>query len=252
MLRTSPQDWRNFLAIARSVIAHIDNTTVMRRRDRTTEQTWLVGGLQRLALVDSGSGEVVDISDWCSRQWMSILQIEPQNVEALRGLGRAWLARAQPALTRIHRLDGASSSSEGSSQWSAPSMTTSDDERQSAAAKAEAERRSGTADYVEARGSLQPAIDYLERALAAATAQRSLSGEMLATTAEAYMSLGNVSSPRINQTHFARALQLLRAAAAIQGYTLSRYLQQYVDMSRVCKFLANERRFLDDYGRLLD
>ena len=93
----------------------------------------------------------------------------------------AWLARAQPALTRMHRLDGASSSSEGSSQWSAPSVTSSEDERQSAAAKAEAERRSGTADYVEARGSLQPAIDYLERALAAATAQRSLSGELLAT-----------------------------------------------------------------------
>ena len=50
------------------------------------------------------------------------------------------------------------------------------------------------------------------------------------------MSLGNTSGPRNNERYFRRALQLLRAAAAIPGYILSRYLQQY----------------LDDYGRLLD
>jgi hypothetical protein len=40
------------------------------------------------------------------------------------------------------------------------------------------------------------------------------------------MSLGNVSSPRVNEQHFRRALQLLRAASQIAGYSLSRYLQQ--------------------------
>ena len=50
------------------------------------------------------------------------------------------------------------------------------------------------------------------------------------------MSLGNASSPRINENQFRRALHLLRAATTIPGYTLSRYLQQY----------------LDDYGRLLE
>lgn len=42
------------------------------------------------------------------------------------------------------------------------------------------------------------------------------------------MSLGNTSSPRTNEQYFRRALQLLRAAAAIPNYTLTRYLQQYV------------------------
>lgn len=47
-------------------------------------------------------------------------------------------------------------------------------------------------------------------------------------TAEAFMSLGNVSSPRNNERHFHRALRLLRAAAATPDYSLNRYLQQYV------------------------
>lgn len=40
------------------------------------------------------------------------------------------------------------------------------------------------------------------------------------------MSLGNTSSPRVNERLFRRALQLLRAASQIEGYALSRYLQQ--------------------------
>ncbi|KAK1072759.1 hypothetical protein LTR12_016030 [Friedmanniomyces endolithicus] len=236
MLRASPQTWRNYLALARSVIAHIDNTSFMQQPRRTAEQSWLIGGLQRLALIDNGNAEVPDISNWCTRQWATVLQREPQNVEALRGLGSAWLSRAQPALLRIHYVDGSSSSSGGSSQWCAPSINSIDDERQAALAVREAERRSGTADYVEAKGFLQPATEYLERAIAAATAQRVLSGDLLATAAEAYMSLGNASSPGTSERFFRRGLQLLRAATAIPGYALGRYLQQY----------------LDDYGRLVE
>ncbi|KAK0353474.1 hypothetical protein LTR02_015479 [Friedmanniomyces endolithicus] len=236
MLRTSPQTWRNYLTLARSVIAHIDNTSFMQQPRRTAEQSWLIGGLQRLALIDNGNAEVPDISNWCTRQWATVLQREPQNVEALRGLGSAWLSRAQPALLRIHYVDGSSSSSGGSSQWCAPSINSIDDERQAALAVREAERRSGTADYVEAKGFLQPATEYFERAIAAATAQRVLSGDLLATAAEAYMSLGNASSPGTSERFFRRALQLLRAATAIPGYALGRYLQQY----------------LDDYGRLVE
>jgi hypothetical protein len=45
-------------------------------------------------------------------------------------------------------------------------------------------------------------------------------------TAEAYMSLGNTTSPRNNEQYFRRALQYLRAASNVEGYSLSRYLQQ--------------------------
>ena len=181
MLRSSPQNWRNYVTLARSVIAHLDATTFMQQPARASEQAWMIAGLQRLATVDAENGGVADITAWCSRQWLVIFQRDPQNVAALRGIGQSWLAKAQPVLARIHRADGSSSSSTGSSQRSAGRMTSSEEERQSAAATAEAERRSGTQDYVEAQGFLQPATEYLERAVAAATAQRALSGDLLAT-----------------------------------------------------------------------
>lgn len=179
VLRSFPQQWLSYLTLARSVIAHLDTTTFMRQTSRTTEQAWIIAALQRLAFADPDNGEVHDISAWCARQWQIILQTEAQNVAALRGIGEAWLSRAQPALSRIHRVDG-SSSSGGSSQLSAPPLNSVEDERQNSAACFEAERRSGTADYVEARGYLQPAVEYLERAVAAASAQQVISGDLLA------------------------------------------------------------------------
>ena len=186
MLRSSPQNWRNYITLARSVIAHLDATTFMQQPSRASEQAWMIAGLQRLASAEPESGGIPDIAAWCSRQWLVIFQRDPQNIAALRGIGQSWLARAQPTLARIHRADGSSSSSNGSSQrsgsqLSAGRMTSSDEERQSAAATAEAERRAGTQDYVEAQGLLQPATEYLERAVTAATAQRALSGDLLTT-----------------------------------------------------------------------
>ena len=181
MLATSPQSWRNYVTLARSVITHLDATTLMTQPTRTTEQAWMIAGLQRLASQDADNGGVPDVASWCSRQWLAISQRDSQNVSALRGIGQSWLARAQPILRRIHRAENSSSSSGGSSSRSAPSLSRSDEDRQSVASIAEAERRAGTEDYVEARGYLQPATEYLERAVAAATTQRSLSGDLLAT-----------------------------------------------------------------------
>ncbi|KAF2723312.1 hypothetical protein K431DRAFT_28228 [Polychaeton citri CBS 116435] len=238
MLRRSPQQWRSFLTLARSVMGHIDTTTFMQQANRTAEQAWLVAGLQRLAYADADNGGVQDIAHWCSRQWLVIFHRDPNNVAALRGIGQAWLWRAQPTLARIHRQDGSGSSSGGSggSQISLPILSNEQESALMAQQTAEAERKAGTADFVEARGYLQPATEYLERAVAAATAQQQLSGDLLAMAAEAYMSLGNTSSPRVNEQSFRRAIQLLRAASAVPGYVLTRYLQQY----------------LNDYGRLTE
>lgn len=188
MLRSSPQDWRNYLTLARSIIAHLDSTTFMRQASRHAEQTWVIAGLQRLAYADADTGAVPDIASWCARQWLVVFQRDNQDIAALRGIGQAWLSRAQPTLARIHRVDGSSSSSGGSSQRSALSLAAADEESQSAAATAEAEQRAGTADYVEARGFLQPATEYLERAVAAATAQQALSGDLLATVRSSLLS----------------------------------------------------------------
>ncbi|PPJ61032.1 hypothetical protein CBER1_01985 [Cercospora berteroae] len=217
-LKEDPREWRAHIPLARTIIAHLNATTLMQQTDRLQERVWLIGGLQRLAYADPDSGGAPDVAAWCSQQWAVIQQSQSNNTSALRGLGQAWLARAQPTLARIQREEGRSSG-DGPAQSRAGNTSS----------QTEAEKRAGTAQYVEARGSLQPAIDFLERAIAAATSQHTLTGDLLATTAEAYMSLGNVTSPRNNQQHFTRALQLLRAANSIEGYQLNRHLQQYLE-----------------------
>ena len=165
MLRSSPQQWRNFLSLARTIIAQLDSTTFMQDSTRTSEQVPVIVALQTLAFKDVDNGAVVDIASWCSRQWLALLQRDARNLSALRGLGQMWLSRAQPALARIH-----------ASQASPPSGTSGSPRSESAA---EAERRVGTADYVEARGLLQPATEYLERAVTAASNQNVVSGDLL-------------------------------------------------------------------------
>lgn len=176
MLRSSPQQWRNFLSLARTVIAQLDSTTFMQQATRTAEQVWTIAALQIIAFKDVDNGAFLDIASWCSRQWLVVIQRDGQNISALRGLGQMWLSRAQPALARIHASQGRSSSGGGSSLQSESAT--------------EAERRVGTADYVEARGFLQPAAEYLERAVAAASNQDATSGDLLA----------KVSRPRLDLT----------------------------------------------------
>lgn len=161
MLRSSPGQWRNFLNLARTAIAHLDSTTFMQQTTRTAEQVWMVAALQMLAYKDVDNGAVVDIASWCSRQWLNVVQRDANNVAALRGLGQMWLFKAQPALARIHSAQGRSS-------------------RQASESATEAERRVGSADYVEARGVLQPAAEYFDRAVVAAAGQSALSGDLLA------------------------------------------------------------------------
>ena len=167
MLRTSPQQWRNFLGLARTIIAQLDSTAFMQEPTRTSEQVTIVAALQTLAFKDGDNGAVVDIASWCSRQWLALLQRYTRNLSALRGLGQMWLSRAQPALARIHASQSCSSSGSSGSPPRSESA-------------AEAERRVGTADYVEARGLLQPATEYLERAVTAASNQDVLAGDLLA------------------------------------------------------------------------
>jgi hypothetical protein len=166
MLRSSPQQWQNFLGLARTIITQLDSTTFMQQATRTAEQVSIIAALQILAFKDVDNGAIMDIASWCSRQWLILVQRDEQNVSALRGLGQMWLSRAQPALARVHASHSRASSSTSGSPRSESA--------------AEAERRVGTADYVEARGLLQPAAEYLERAVTAGSNQDTVSGDLLA------------------------------------------------------------------------
>ncbi|GAB7364423.1 hypothetical protein MBLNU230_g4964t1 [Neophaeotheca triangularis] len=230
MLSTSPQDYHSYLPLARQITAHLDATTFMSQTTRTAEQTWIIASLQRLAFIDADNGGVLDIAAWCSRQWLLIVQRDALNVGALKGLGQIWLARAQPALARIQQGENDASGDGSVGSNASTGGKKESKEKRAAEARQEAERRAGSADYVEARGMVQPASEYLERAVRTAGAQKALSGDLLVTAAEAYMSLGNVSGPRASEPHFKRAVQLLRAASAVPGYTLPAHLQQYGSM----------------------
>ena len=123
-------------------------------------------------------------------------------------------------------------------------LSTSEENRQALRSDAEAESRLYTADYVEARGTLLPAVEYLERAVEAARTQEKLTGGLLSVVssghctdsaklltrhhqaAEAFMSLGNVSSLKTNGRYFSKALSFLHTATELPGYVLPHHLQK--------------------------
>lgn len=231
-------DWTQHTAAARSVISSVNSTSLMQQPDRAGDQQFIISGLQKLAYYEPDSGGVQDIAEWCVTQWLRLLQHNGENVDALEGLGLAWLSRAQAALGRIHREEGSPSSGNSSGRpgtAGSQSYTSSDDARDAARTAAEADARLHTADYVEARGILLPSTEYFSRAVNVADRHGVLSGPLLALAAESYMSLGNVSYSYVNEQYFRQALMYLQRASEIPGYALSPYLRSY----------------LDDYGRLI-
>jgi hypothetical protein len=92
-------------------------------------------------------------------------------------IGRNWLMRAQKSLANVYRAERGSSSS-SSASVTAPWH---DSEEVSARAFAEAEQRLYMPDYVEARGILLPAIEYLQRAVDTAHTQSIVTGSLLST-----------------------------------------------------------------------
>lgn len=100
----------------------------------------------------------------------------------MTGLGQAWLARSQSVLARIHRTEGSSSSgSSGRPQSMSErfAYSSSEEARDAERATAEADLRAHTADYVEARGMLIPAVDYFSRAIEVADREGRLTGDLL-------------------------------------------------------------------------
>lgn len=82
-------------------------------------------------------------------------------------IGENWLLRAQKPLSNIHRAEGSSTDSD-------------DSHNQMGTSSLETQRRLDTADYVEARALLLPAVEYLKRAVDVAHAQHLINGALLA------------------------------------------------------------------------
>ncbi|EPE26786.1 hypothetical protein GLAREA_02700 [Glarea lozoyensis ATCC 20868] len=215
VVSSRPEECEAYIPSARSATSALDQIHFFRDPQRFAEQVWILHGLQQFAFYDADAGSIRDVTEFCQTSWLRILRNFPDNVEVLNGLGSNWLQRSQSTLAQIHQEEG-DSSSQGSSSAGSPSDP----------------RRQGPL-YVEARGSLQPAVDFFARAVRSADANGTTTGELLASAAESQMSLGNVTAPPGDERHFSHAIRYLRRAEATPGYTLSVYMQQY----------------LNDYGR---
>jgi hypothetical protein len=95
------------------------------------------------------------------------------------GLGQAWLLRSQNSLARIQLEEGSPTSAifgeEPQSAWDDDV----DEAADTASTMAEANNRRHTSNYVEARGTLIPATEYLTRAVNIAARDGLLRGHLL-------------------------------------------------------------------------
>ncbi|MCJ1479823.1 hypothetical protein MMC13_008509 [Lambiella insularis] len=248
MPETNPQKWLSSLAFARSTITTVDRNPILKTQLGPVPWLRLVQALQGLAYQDPDAGGEADIALWCERQWATEVQRQPNNVAALQGeslsaefsllrrppparncLGHAWLLKSQKPLARIHRDEGSSSSTSSSSLSRNGVRSASQDARDTARINAQ--------DYVEARDTLRPSLEALDRALEVADSQAGAGGELLTLVlgltsrqmAEACISFGNVSHPQRNEAYYQRALRLLQRAGAVEGYRLDVHLQQFLD-----------------------
>lgn len=57
----------------------------MQMPDRNSERTTAISTLQSLAYHDVDSAGVSDIAEWCMNQWLLLLQMNAEDLSALRG-----------------------------------------------------------------------------------------------------------------------------------------------------------------------
>jgi hypothetical protein len=217
VVSSRPHEWETYLPSARSAMTALDRIHFFRDPQRYAEQAWMLHGIQGYAYHDPDSGCIRDIAEWCQASWLRILRNFPDDVQTLTGmpncsphkeatqqcsnyshiylgLGSNWLQRSQATLARIQREEGNDSSSQGSGQASGNFQHSSDsdvdqDSDDDLASPPSDPRRQGPL-YVEARGYLQPAVDFYARAVRAADALGSTTGDLLASVSKVLSAAG--------------------------------------------------------------
>jgi len=97
------------------------------------------------------------------------------------GLGHNWLQRSQATLAKIHREEGSGSSSGSSNQGTGKESQSKPSSISTNGCGVAAALRAQSPLFVEARGYLQPAVDFLSGAVSAAEQSNSLTGKLLAS-----------------------------------------------------------------------
>jgi len=205
MLDHNSTEYQTYIESAQSVMFTLDNTGFFDDTTRLEGQTKVIETLQRLAFVDSDTGSIDNIAAWCLQKWLTILQLRPQTIPALKGwlyvicfmcllaaltisgIGKWWLSKAQRSLARINAEESSSSSSSAGTTRrpnSDPTNTTRTEEvRRTSRTRRDqdAETRLHSEEYVEARGLLLPAIEYLTRAVEEGDRQGTTDGSLFVT-----------------------------------------------------------------------
>lgn len=82
---SAPDSFDQRIHIARTAIATFEATGFMQMPDRNSERTTAISTLQSLAYHDVDSAGVSDIAEWCMNQWLLLLQMNAEDLSALRG-----------------------------------------------------------------------------------------------------------------------------------------------------------------------
>jgi hypothetical protein len=193
-----PHAWQTCLESSRSAMATLDRDNYFHKPDRLAEQAWIIKGLQDYAYHDADTGCIYDIAEFCRVSWLRILQNHPDDEVVLAGkcasmypafnkvtyslgLGHNWLQRACSIIARIDQKEGGGTSSESSSQGPdiehLPSSPAND--YLPVMSPLQHDARWDEPLYVEARGYLQPAVDFFSRAVRSADAHGGATGDLL-------------------------------------------------------------------------
>lgn len=231
-LDTAPNSWRDQLPAIRNITTSFEISDTAPEQSRRCWQIPLITVVQRVAFADADNGPIPDIADWCLRQLLTLLALYPQDPDILACklnswflvpwltvtvIGRYWLLRAQKALASIARTESELHCNEESTPYPAQFTTR---------PLVETQESTNGADYVEARALLVPATDYLQSAVDAAREKGELTGHLLLTATEAFMSIGNVTSPKVNHVYFRQAMVYLRTAKGLNNYLLPLHMYQ--------------------------
>ncbi|KAH8821924.1 hypothetical protein F5884DRAFT_106332 [Xylogone sp. PMI_703] len=212
MIVLSPSsDWQAYLSPTQCAMAALDNLDFPSDPQGLREQIWIIQGLQDFSFVQASSIVVGDIATWCQSAWLRLLEIHPENVQSLAGLGYWWLQKAQGTLARIESEAEKEELSSNSGNKSTQSLRSNID----------------SPVYIEVRGYLQPAMDFSARAVRAAGTN--LDGDLFCLAAEAQMGMGSVTGPPADQQHFTQALRYLQQARAVPHYRTSDHLRQFLN-----------------------
>lgn len=71
--------------VARAAIVTLEKTGFMQSHDCREHHHLVISSLQRFAYRDADSGGIPDIGDWCTDQWLLMLQRNAEDRAALRG-----------------------------------------------------------------------------------------------------------------------------------------------------------------------